>query len=98
MEKLRNLLILVGIGIVKVQYFIVGFAISLVFGLLFLAIHGIAWAAFAALASSSVAGLAKELIYDKLMGKGTPDIRDALFTGMGGAMSIVLIGFIDLLV
>ena len=40
----------------------------------------------AGLLMSVVAGASKELIYDKYLGLGTPDINDALHTVEGGAM------------
>ncbi len=40
---------------------------------------------FAGLLSSIAAGAGKELIWDKAMGKGNPEFKDALYTAAGGA-------------
>ena len=63
MEKLRDILVSMGIVNDKLQHLVVGFAIGLTFGTLFFFIHSMAWSALAALASSASAGAAKELIY-----------------------------------
>lgn len=59
----------------KANHFIVGLYIFMLFGLL---IHPIA-----GIAASFLAAVSKE-IYDKLSGKGTPDIWDAIATSGGG--------------
>jgi hypothetical protein len=41
---------------------------------------------FAGLLSSITAGAAKELIWDKTLGRGHPEFKDALYTAAGGAM------------
>jgi len=41
-----------------------------------------------------LAALGKELIWDKWLGKGTPESEDAWFTVWGGLLGIILIYFI----
>lgn len=51
-------------------------------GLVALTIFGTAWAP---LVAAVVIGFGKELVYDKLLGRGTPEWIDALCTSAGGA-------------
>ena len=43
-----------------------------------------------ALGMAVAIGIAKELYYDKKLGKGTPELADALYT-IGGALSVYLL-------
>jgi drug/metabolite transporter superfamily protein YnfA len=66
----------VKIGKDKILHFIAGFIIGIVFGILCGFKCGIAWAAGA--------GIAKEIIWDWLLKKGTPEVMDAVATIIGG--------------
>lgn len=35
-------------------------------------------------------GIAKEVIWDKMLGKGTPEVADVVFTAIGGASALIL--------
>jgi hypothetical protein len=41
--------------------------------------------------AATSAGIAKELIYDKLLRKGTPDHWDAIYTFFGGSITVALL-------
>ena len=50
----------------------------------------------AGLGTSFVVGVGKEVVYDKMMGKGTPDYKDAVVTALGGVNGSVTVDLIDL--
>lgn len=50
------------------------------------------WKSFAfAVGSGTVIGVGKELIYDKWMKQGTPEVKDALFTVAGSISGYLLV-------
>jgi len=70
----------------KLKHFLLGIAISLFFGVLISPVLGFAL--------GIVAGIAKELIWDKWLKKGTPELLDFLATALG---SILIFGMLLLL-
>ena len=79
-DKKKHLL--AGFLIAFITTLVLGFLINPTYALL------IGWGA------SGVAGLAKELIYDKWMGKGTPELLDLWVTflaGFGGSWVAIFI-------
>jgi len=50
----------------------------------------------AGVGTSLVVGVGKEVVYDKMMGKGTPDYKDAVVTALGGINGSVTVDLIDL--
>jgi len=77
----------------KVKHIIAGIIIGVVFAVLI----KIFWIRDLMILSAGVAllaGIAKEIIWDKWMGKGTPEFADAWFTFWGGLFSSILMYFI----
>ena len=70
----------------KLKHFLLGIAISLFFGVLISPVLGFVLAIFA--------GVAKEMIWDKWLKKGTPELLDFLATALG---SILIFGMLLLL-
>ena len=63
-----------------------GLALSLVAGLLFCPLIG--------LATAAVVGALKEIIWDWLLKKGTPEFMDFVATVAGGVVGYILLGLI----
>ncbi|MDI9470783.1 MAG: hypothetical protein QM296_11365 [Bacillota bacterium] len=66
----------------KVGHFLIGAGISLVVGGLVDPDTG--------LIAATVAGVAKEVVWDKLLARGTPEFMDALATAAGGVLGYLL--------
>lgn len=73
-----------GIAEDKIKHFLAGFIIATVATLIFGALWGII--------ATVVIGASKELIYDKLLKKGTPEVADFLFTLAGGLNALLILG------
>lgn len=43
-----------------------------------------------AIFTPAVVGVAKELVWDSLLGRGTPDVSDAVLTALPGLLSLVI--------
>ncbi len=67
----------------KQKHFLAGLALSLLAGLLFCPIVG--------LATAAVVGALKEIIWDWLLKKGTPELLDFVATVLGGALGAVML-------
>jgi len=67
----------------KQKHFLAGLALSLLAGLLFCPIVGLAIAA--------VVGALKETMWDWLLKKGTPELLDFVATVAGGALGAVIL-------
>ena len=70
----------------KTLHLLAGLALSLVAGLLFCPLIG--------LATAAVVGALKEIIWDWLLKKGTPEFLDFVATVAGGAIGYILLGLI----
>ncbi len=66
----------------KQKHFLAGLALSLLAGLLFCPIVG--------LATAVMVGALKEVIWDWLLKKGTPEFLDFVATVLGGVGAVVL--------
>ena len=66
----------------KWKHLLVGLVLSLLAGLLFCPIVG--------LATAAVVGTLKEIIWDRLLKKGTPELLDFVATGAGGVLGAAL--------
>ena len=67
----------------KQKHFLAGLALSLLAGLLFCPIVG--------LATAAVVGALKEIIWDWLLKKGTPEFLDFVATVAGGVLGAVIL-------
>jgi hypothetical protein len=67
----------------KKLHLLVGLALSILAGLLFCPIVG--------LATAAVVGALKEIIWDWLLKKGTPELLDFVATVAGGALGAVIL-------
>ena len=67
----------------KQKHFLAGLALSLLAGLLFCPIVG--------LATAAVVGALKEIIWDWLLKKGTPEFLDFVATVLGGVLGAVIL-------
>ena len=67
----------------KLKHFSAGLALSLLAGLLFCPIVG--------LATAVMVGALKEVIWDWLLKKGTPEFLDFVATVLGGALGAVIL-------
>ena len=67
----------------KSLHLLAGLALSLLAGLLFCPIVG--------LATAAVVGALKEIIWDWLLKKGTPEFLDFVATVAGGALGVVIL-------
>ena len=67
----------------KQKHFLAGLALSLLAGLLLCPIVG--------LATAAVVGALKEIIWDWLLKKGTPEFLDFVATVAGGALGAVIL-------
>lgn len=70
----------------KAGHFLIGAGISLVVGGLVDPDTG--------LIAATVAGIAKEVVWDKLMARGTPEFMDALATTAGGVLGYLLLFYL----
>jgi hypothetical protein len=77
---------MVKIGRDKIKHFFAGLAIAIVAGLLFYPLVGL-------LAAAAVGAL-KELIRDRLLKKGTPELMDFIATVAGGVVGYALLRLI----
>jgi hypothetical protein len=68
-------------GIDKIYHLVAGFIISLIFGLINPVLG---------LALAIIAGLFKDVIWDKFLKKGTFEVLDIFFTGVGGVIGMVV--------
>ena len=67
----------------KQKHFLAGLALSILAGLLFCPIVG--------LATAAVVGALKEIIWDWLLKKGTPELLDFVATVAGGVLGAVIL-------
>ena len=70
----------------KQKHPLAGLALSILAGLLFCPIVG--------LATAAVVGALKEIIWDWLLKKGTPELLDFVATVAGGVIGYVLVGWL----
>lgn len=68
-------------GIDKIYHLVAGFIISLTFGLINPVLG---------LALAIIAGLLKDVVWDKFLKKGTFEVLDIFFTGVGGVIGMVV--------
>ncbi len=68
------------------KHLLVGISISLVFGVQFSPLLG--------LITADIVGALKEIIWDWLLKKGTPEFMDFLATALGGAIAYMVIKLI----
>ena len=67
----------------KLKHLLAGIGISLVFGVQFLPLIG--------LITAAIVGALKEIIWDWLLKKGTPELLDFVATVLGGALGAVML-------
>ncbi len=67
----------------KLKHLLAGIGISLVFGVLFSPLIG--------LIAAAIVGALKEIIWDWLLKKGTPEFMDFLATALGGAIVYMVV-------
>lgn len=65
----------------KLYHFIVGFIIALIFGLI---------TPVLGLGMAVLAGILKDVVWDKLLKKGTFEVLDIFFTGVGGVIGMAI--------
>jgi len=70
----------------KQKHLLAGLALAIIAGLLFCPRIG--------LAAAAVIGALKEIVWDWLLKKGTPEFMDFVATVAGGAIGYVLIGWL----
>jgi uncharacterized protein involved in cysteine biosynthesis len=70
----------------KPKHLLAGIGISLVFGVQFSPLIG--------LITAAIVGALKEIIWDRLLGKGTPEFLDFLATAFGGATAYMVVKFV----
>ena len=70
----------------KLKHLLAGIGISLVFGVQFSPLIG--------LIAAAIVGALKEIIWDWLLKKGTPEFMDFLATALGGAIAYMAIKLI----
>ena len=70
----------------KLKHLLAGIGISLVFGVQFLPLIG--------LITAAIVGALKEIIWDWLLKKGTPELTDFLATCLGGGIGWALLKMI----
>jgi len=68
-------------GIDKIYHLVAGFIISLIFGLIN-PVFGLGMAV--------LAGLFKDVVWDKFLKKGTFEVMDIFFTGVGGIIGMTI--------
>jgi len=67
----------------KLKHLLTGIGIGLIFGVLFSPLIG--------LIAATIVGALKEIIWDWLLKKGTPEFMDFLATALGGAIAHMVI-------
>jgi uncharacterized protein (DUF697 family) len=67
----------------KLKHLLVGIGISLVFGVQFSPLIG--------LIAAAIVGALKEIIWDWLLKKGTPELLDFVATVLGGVLGAVIL-------
>ena len=67
----------------KLKHLLAGIGISLVFGVQFLPLIG--------LITAAIVGALKEIIWDWLLKKGTPELLDFAATVLGGVLGAVIL-------
>ena len=70
----------------KLKHLLTGIGIGLIFGVLFSPLVG--------LIAAAIIGALKEIIWDWLLKKGTPEFMDFLATAFGGAIAYTVIKLI----
>jgi hypothetical protein len=70
----------------KLKHLLAGIGISLVFGVQFSPLIG--------LIAAAIVGALKEIIWDWLLKKGTPEFLDFLATAFGGAIAYMVVKFV----
>lgn len=70
----------------KLMHFLMGVSISLFFGLLVSSMVGLIFAC--------IGGAAKELIWDKWLKKGTPELMDFIATASGGFLVMLILKYL----
>ena len=70
----------------KLKHLLIGIGIGLIFGVLFSPLIG--------LIAAAMVGALKEIIWDWLLKKGTPEFMDFLATALGGAIAYTVIKLI----
>ena len=70
----------------KKKHLLAGLALAIIAGLLFCPLVG--------LVTAAVVGALKEIIWDWLLKKGTPELLDFVATVAGGVIGYVLIGWL----
>ena len=65
----------------KLYHFIAGFIIALIFGLINPVLG---------LGAAVLAGILKDVVWDKLLKKGTFEVLDVFFTGVGGVIGMAV--------
>jgi hypothetical protein len=70
----------------KLKHLLTGIGIGLIFGVLFSSLIG--------LIAAAIVGALKEIIWDWLLKKGTPEFMDFLATALGGAIAYTVIKLI----
>ena len=70
----------------KLKHLLTGIGISLVFGVLFSPLIG--------LIAAAIVGALKEIIWDWLLKRGTPEFLDFLATALGGAVAYMAVKLI----
>jgi uncharacterized protein involved in cysteine biosynthesis len=70
----------------KLKHLLAGIGISLVFGVQFSPLIG--------LIAAAIVGALKEIVWDWLLKKGTPEFMDFLATALGGAIAYMAIKLI----
>jgi len=68
-------------GIDKIYHLVAGFLIALIFGFINPVLG---------LALAIIAGLFKDVVWDKLLKKGTFEVLDIFFTGVGGVIGMAV--------
>ena len=67
----------------KLKHLLAGIGISLIFGVQFSPLIG--------LIAAAIVGALKEIIWDWLLKKGTPEFMDFLATALGGAIAYMVV-------
>lgn len=67
----------------KLKHLLAGIGISLVFGVQFSPLIG--------LIAAAIVGALKEIIWDRLLKKGTPEFLDFLATALNGATAYIMV-------
>jgi hypothetical protein len=70
----------------KLKHLLAGIGIGLVFGVQFSPLIG--------LIAAAIVGALKEIIWDWLLKKGTPEFMDFLATALGGAIAYMVVKFV----